>query len=455
MRRELLGLVLFGIASAGTLQAQTPTSAPGSAATSSPAPGLPLLPAPQAAPSMAGPAAPPAFIPGPPPPFFGGDYDVWGRHPSEPPRAIAPLIPPEALDPPPPPRAGRIWFTSEYLLWFVRSDPSRFPLVTTDTNPGTLLAGSSASPTTVPLAGGSNFDYHAFSGVRLGIGGWFDAEHTIGMDVTGFFLFRRTTGLTIASDNSGNPGLYIPAYNLTLGREDSLVVADPALGFAGGVSVSSSLSLSGFQINGLYGLYHSESWNVNLLGGFRYLDLLESLGMTNVSTDLATGTTTAIGDLFETRNQFYGFALGTQILYTAGRFNAGLNAQVSLGNTHELVNIMGTTISGGTTTPGGFFAQPSNIGRHLRNSFTAIPELGVKVGYRITPGITLFAGYDLLEWSSVARAGDQIDRVLNLTQNPVLGGTGGTLVGAARPTTLFNRSDFFAQGLTLGVEWKY
>ena len=63
----------------------------------------------------------------------------------------------------------RVWIRSDYLLWFVSGGGPRFPLVTTDTKPGTTLAGSLASPTSAPLVGSSGFDYRSFSGLRLAL----------------------------------------------------------------------------------------------------------------------------------------------------------------------------------------------------------------------------------------------------------------------------------------------
>ena len=50
------------------------------------------------------------------------------------------------------------------------------------------------------------------------------------------------------------------------------------------------------------------------------------------------------------------------------------------------------------------------------------------------------------------RPGNQIDRNLNLTQG-ALGN--GALTGVALPAPLFNRSDFWAQGINLGFEFRF
>jgi hypothetical protein len=68
----------------------------------------------------------------------------------------------------------------------------------------------------------------------------------------------------------------------------------------------------------------------------------------------------------------------------------------------------------------------------------------------------VFAGYDLVYWSQVVRPGNQINHNVNLTQNAVLDPNGlGRLVGPAQPAPLFNRSDFWAQGINLGLEVRY
>jgi len=52
----------------------------------------------------------------------------------------------------------------------------------------------------------------------------------------------------------------------------------------------------------------------------------------------------------------------------------------------------------------------------------------------------------------VVRPGDQIDRNVNPSQ---IAGGGSTLVGLPYPVQLFRRSDFYAQGLSVGLEFRY
>ena len=103
-----------------------------------------------------------------------------------------------------------------------------------------------------------------------------------------------------------------------------------------------------------------------------------------------------------------------------------------------------------TTTLGGFYAQPSNIGKHTRDQFAWVPEVTVNAGFKVNDRITAMVGYNFLWINNVLRPGDQIDPVINPTQFP-----GGTLTGPARPAVPFNDSAFWAQGINFGVQIRY
>ena len=66
----------------------------------------------------------------------------------------------------------------------------------------------------------------------------------------------------------------------------------------------------------------------------------------------------------------------------------------------------------------------------------------------------LCAGYSFLWVNRVARAGEQIDPVINETQFPILAGNG-ALAGPGRPAFNFNETGFWAQGVNVGVELRY
>ena len=166
-----------------------------------------------------------------------------------------------------------------------------------------------------------------------------------------------------------------------------------------------------------------------------------------------------------TRNQFYGSQLGSRLFVTYDHFTLDVITKIALGVTHEVIDIAGDISQTGPnplvppglgTFPGGLFAQPTNIGHRTSNRFSILPSLEVKLGYAFNPRTRVLVGYDLWAWDQVVRPGDQINRNVNLTQNAVLDPNGvGQLVGPAQPAPLFKRSDFWVQGLSVGVEVRY
>ena len=152
-----------------------------------------------------------------------------------------------------------------------------------------------------------------------------------------------------------------------------------------------------------------------------------------------------------------------------GWFSLDVVGKLALGTARQVVTIRGDITQVGPnplvppglgTVPGGLYAQPTNIGEFNGNPvsvpFVIMPSLEVKLGYQVTEYLRLFAGYDYLYWSRVFRPGNLIDHAVNLSQNAVLDPSGvGTLVGPAVPAPQFNRSAFWAQGLSLGLDFRF
>jgi len=62
----------------------------------------------------------------------------------------------------------------------------------------------------------------------------------------------------------------------------------------------------------------------------------------------------------------------------------------------------------------------------------------------------------VLYWTNVVRPGQQIDRSLDEAQIPNFDTLGpGSPSTLGRPAVPFRQSDFWAQGLNLGVEFRY
>jgi hypothetical protein len=106
---------------------------------------------------------------------------------------------------------------------------------------------------------------------------------------------------------------------------------------------------------------------------------------------------------------------------------------------------------------GGLLALPSNIGTESRDRFAVVPEVGVSLGYSVTDRLRVSVGYNFLYWSSVVRPGDQINRNLDVLQIPNFGIPAGAAVptNPTQPVRQFNTTDFWAHGLTFGVEIRF
>jgi hypothetical protein len=76
------------------------------------------------------------------------------------------------------------------------------------------------------------------------------------------------------------------------------------------------------------------------------------------------------------------------------------------------------------------------------------------VGYHVSESLRVYLGYDLLYLSDLARPGEQIDQVVNPTQLPTSAGPS-PLTGPARPFFHFVNKDIWAQGLNVGMEFRY
>jgi Putative beta barrel porin-7 (BBP7) len=344
-----------------------------------------------------------------------------------------------------------VWARAEYLLYWVKNTPMPVSLVTGSdpTNPTQELLNSDRS-------------FGACSGMRFGMGTWFDGSNSLGMETSFFLLQRRTTTFNAASDGNGTPTLQFPFINQSPGAVgDSLMpITYPGI-FAGGVTVASTLQLWGAEANGVAVLIpRADGFELTGLAGFRYVDLLENLNISTVSSDLFTtpNTVLAQNDHFGTRNQFYGGQLGAKLNLEGGGFSFDMTAKVALGVTHQSVDIQGSSTQTGPggingTFPGGFFTQTSNIGHFTANQFGIVPAVELKLRYFIMPSLNVFAGYDFMYMNSVVRPGNQVDRNINLTQSSVLGY--GAINGPAFPAQQFNRTDFWAQGATFGFEFRY
>ncbi len=353
---------------------------------------------------------------------------------------------------------GNRWFGSaEYLLWFVQGQ-SLPPLLTSGSLAGNP-PGAIGQPGTSVLFGGDNYSNNPYSGARLRGGYWFNDNHGLGLELGGFFLGAGAN--TYTNSSLGVPFLARPFVNALTGAQDIEAVATPN-GLTGTFTAVNTFVLYGAEANLRRNLLCGCNWFIDGFAGWRMLGMNESMGLrenlavvSSSNPNLPAGTTFVVNDRFATTNMFNGAQIGGIGEYRFGRWSVDVRGSVALGGTEQFVAISGSTFAAapgiaGSTAQGGLLAQSSNIGRYTRGMVSMVDEIGLNLGYQFTNHIRGFVGYNFLYWSSVVRPGNQIDPVVN--PNLIPPSSGG---GPARPAFNFNGTDFWAQGLTFGLDIRW
>jgi hypothetical protein len=367
--------------------------------------------------------------------------------------------------------APRLYFSAEYLLWLTKTDHAP-PLVTTGTpvvgNPN-FIPGALGNADTVILQDG-RLNQDTRSGGRFTAGYFLDDCAGKAVEVSGFFLASNSANFNASSAQF--PVLTRPFINVINGQEIVQQVAFPGVS-AGSVSVRAPSQLWGLEANLICPACCGCDWRVNWLVGPRYLNLTEQLVISEDIQVLANSTDAngvpdgrfligdrfRVTDAFATKNQFWGGQVGVEGRYLFGRWTVDGRMKVALGWTSQEVTVSGeqSLLRNGTLTnfTGGLLALPSNIGTYHKANFTVVPEVGMSVGYYATDWMRVSVGYNFLYWSSVVRPGQQVDRVVNPFLIPNFDTTGLVNNGVVRPVMPFKTTDYWAQGITFGVEFNF
>ena len=367
---------------------------------------------------------------------------------------------------PPAPRA-RGWISADYLLWTVQSSGTP-PLVVADV-PGTPRAavGGPSTPGQQVLFGGSGLNGDLRSGFRIDAGFWLGACRRWAISADFFLLESENEGGTFSS--TGNPPLSRPFFNVLTGRPDAELVAFPGV-LSGSVTVDARNTFGGagaFLQGNLCALDPCDpcdpcttGYRLDFRAGYRRFELNDTL---QVREDLLTvsqqmqvppGTRIVVNDRFRTENTFDGGLLGLTGDVRRGRWSADFRTGVSLGNLNRVLTIEGSTAVAVPGQPpaariGGLLAQRSNVGRYTSDTFTAIPEVGLNLGYQLTPGLRVHVGYTFIYLPNTWRAGDQIDRVVDPTQ------LAGIPSPFGRPAARLVSTGTAVQGLNVGLLLRY
>ncbi|NBV45413.1 MAG: hypothetical protein EBR86_07170 [Planctomycetia bacterium] len=369
---------------------------------------------------------------------------------------------------------GTLWSSMELLLWATSADT--IPALATASPAGTppASAGIIGQPGTTILFGGGDAPGTLRPGGRFTVGVWFDPRQLDGIEASYLELALASPGVAVG--NAGGSLLARPYVDAVSGLPAALVVpfpgavpVDPTL-LAQSIQAGETSLFNGAELLLRHSLVCDTFHRRYLVGGYRYFGLIDRLAVAQNNV-ISTGTpggypqlTVGSVDQFNVINQFHGGEFGLIERWWHHRWGFQATGKVGFGGTGIGSSISGLTTAtqtvlnpDGTTTatvvstnPGGVLAQPTNAGHRWSSAFAAVGEVGVAVDYGILPQLRCSVGYTCIWWSQVARAGQQVDATVNPTQFPP-----GALSGAAQPAFNLHTTDFWAQGLTLGLEYVF
>lgn len=346
------------------------------------------------------------------------------------------------------------WGQFEWLYW-AGSGQSTPPLVTVSP-PGTVrgAAGVLGESTTITQFGGTRRNNDFRDGFRYTGGWWCDTDRTRGIEADFFFLARSREAGAAASDGSGV--IARPYFDAAANLPAADLVSFPGVA-AGSVTAEATSRVIGGGLSSVHNVCAGPCSRVDLLLGVRYLHLGDQVNVTQSVTALGdggrvpAGGTLAATDHFATTNDFYGGVIGLSGERRLGAFFVGGRVSVALGGVVQTTTVDGRTVLNGVAQTGGLLAQPTNVGEYRRSTFAVVPEAGLRAGFQLTETARVYGGYNFLYLSDVARAGDQIDPAVNPLLLPPRAGVAGPGVPAYPGRT----TDFWLQGVSMGVELRF
>lgn len=357
----------------------------------------------------------------------------------------------------------RFWLDADYLYWKIKDSPEPVPLVVSGpvVNDGVPTLGQ---PGTEVVLGGKKINTDWRSGGRFALGYWFDDARCLGVEASYFFLPSGSKSSTVSNDGSlGLPQLTIPFFNVLTGSESSTGLAVPGQ-FSGLATLKLCNRMQGAELNMLTTISSDCSTSFGLLAGFRYWNFNENLRFFTDSPNIPPRRIDVFQteDKFQAQNNFYGGQIGAAFDYSYCSFFLNVKGKVALGAMCQQGTINGSLLTDNFVlgTPveyvGGYFALPTNIGRHKKTRFSVLPEVNVNIGYQITDCLRVQVGYTFLYVTNVLWAGKQIDRNINPTQSQAISNKGtAILVGEPSPKAKLGTEGLWAQGLNVGLGFKF
>jgi hypothetical protein len=345
----------------------------------------------------------------------------------------------------------RFWATAEYLLaWYT---PMRTgPLI--QTLPSAQVGLVSASSATTVFPNNNSVDFGAFSGLRTTVGANWDK---FGVEVSGFVLQRKTESGDFF--NNGSPVAVAQNYIAAGSGIPTSLYASLANQYSGGVSAVAQSRLWGGDANFRREWYAFLCDSAQLLVGFKYLNLNESLVL-DAPSFFNTGGSVDIRDSIRTQNEFYGGYVGYHAQIGGNDRGLGFDftTKSGVGGVAQRVDLYGSNsvvLPSGVTSvePGGLYARGLNYGTFTRTRGAYMQDIDLKLTYNFNRYVQVYVGYSLQYLSSVVRPGREIDPVINDSDIRFI--AQGTPTTLARPAFAWRAEELVVNGLTFGLKVQY
>lgn len=336
----------------------------------------------------------------------------------------------------------RIWLEFEFIYGV--SQGVWTPPLLTSSPPGTPVfrAGALDQSTTTILAGNQRVNNNFVPGFKKAGGYWFDDDRTSGIDASVTMLGQANSSVAVQTLAGGN-FLARPVVNGTTLTQSAYLFGGLT---TGGATTSVDTSFITADINYRQNLFADCETRLDGQIGYRFAQVGDAVSIWN--TGFATGAVPGVAgnvlsnDYFSTRNNFNGVQVGFALTREFGKkFSIEGYGKLAAGVTTSKATVDGSSSTpDGTIYGTGVLAGITNRTNTTSNYFGVIPEVGLKVEYRVWKELRLTAGYSFLYWNQVRRAPEQIDMTVLAPYHP----------GFRNVTT-----DYWVQGFTGGFQWRY
>ncbi len=306
------------------------------------------------------------------------------------------------------------WARKEMLVWWHKGRDLP-PLVTMDSNTQTNTNDGRLPGATI-LFGGGPQAADATIGGRIDIGTWLNPCHTLGIGGKFFALSDEQLDYTASSAQLQTDQLIAVPFTRVGTGADAFIVASNGgpQTINGSVAFHATSEVFGAEAYARLLLRSDCSSRVDFITGYQFGRVNDGLSLVTTQTSPTTFTLT---DSYRTYNQFNGGILGLQFenqLSTCWSVTGF--AKIGLGGMDQRVVINGSDSR--TTNASGLLVEQGEAGTFTRSVFATSPEFNLTLNRKITHNMEFLLGYNMLIYTNVARAENQISTVLNEVNTP-------------------------------------